>query len=138
MRFLAYAVCLLLCGCVHAKATKACFSDSCVAIEIVDDDASRAQGLMFRDALPPGRGMLFIFPQEAVYGFWMKNMRFPLDIIWIDRLQRVADISAMVPACTQAPCPTYRPHARIRYVLEVNAGFTHAHHIHKGDKVEFK
>src|SRR5687768_13879918 len=55
-----------------------------VSVETVADDESRAQGLMYRDQLDPAAGMLFFFPREGEYPFWMKNTRIALDIIWID------------------------------------------------------
>src|SRR5688500_18848453 len=54
-----------------------------VHVELAIDDETRAQGLMYRDQLRPATGMLFLFPQDGHYPFWMKNTLIPLDIIWI-------------------------------------------------------
>ena len=75
---------------------------------------------MHRESLDEKSGMLFVFPEDGRYGFWMKNTLIPLDIIWIDNDQRVVDIQTAQP-CTAEPCPSYTPSGDARYVLEINA-----------------
>src|SRR3982750_1449172 len=60
-----------------------------VSVEIAADDETRAQGLMFRDSLREGTGMLFLFPKSGDYPFWMQNTLIPLDITWIDENHKV-------------------------------------------------
>ena len=60
-----------------------------VHVELATDDATRAQGLMYRDRLRDHTGMLFFFSEMSVHGFWMKNTLIPLDILWIDEGRRV-------------------------------------------------
>lgn len=115
---------------------KVCLRDVCVQAEIADTDVKRQQGLMFREGLPEDAGMLFIFEEEARYSFWMKNMRFPLDIIWIDKNKRIVDIKTDVPACNET-CESLTPCDKTLYVLEVNAGFTKKNEIKIGDRVSF-
>ena len=91
---------------------------------------------MFRGGLADNRGMLFLFPQENFYPFWMKNMRFPLDIIWIDKDKRIVDIKTDVPTCNQT-CESLTPGDKALYVLEVNAGFAKKNEIKIGDRVSF-
>lgn len=92
---------------------------------------------MFQSSLPEGQGMLFVFEEEAVPCFWMKNVRFPLDIIWLSQDKTVADISESVLPCGDS-CPGIMPKARARYALEVNSGFAAKNHIKIGDQAEFK
>lgn len=89
--------------------------------EIADEPHERATGLMFRTQMNEDSGMLFLFDEEATHGFYMKNTRIPLDIIWIDAEKRVVHIAQMQP-CTTEPCPVVRPTVSSKYVLEVNAG----------------
>ncbi len=91
-------------------------------VEIAADPASRAQGLMYRESLQDGRGMLFLFPRPTVEAFWMKNCNFPIDIVWMDANRRVIFVSAHTPPCREDPCPTYGPKAKALYVLEIPDG----------------
>jgi uncharacterized protein len=115
-----------------------CFSETCVAIEIADTDAARLRGLQGRFALDEGAGMLFVFPQEDLVSFWMKDTLIPLDMIWLDRDLQVVDIKADVPPCRENPCPVYTPAARALFVLEINAGAAKAFNIKTGEKAVFK
>ncbi len=93
------------------------------AIEIADDDAERARGLMFRDALPSGHGMLFIHDAEEPQAYWMKNTKIPLDILYFDDERKLVAQQRDVPPCSLGDgCPSYPSDAPARYVLELNAG----------------
>jgi len=109
-----------------------------VHVELAADDENRAQGLMYRDQLRPGTGMLFLFPEEGEYPFWMKNTRIVLDMIWIDSNKRIAHIAHDVQPCQVEDCPSYPPHARARYVLEVSGGVARAHGLKAGDILRFE
>lgn len=109
-----------------------------VAVEIANSDELRAQGLMYRDHLAPDAGMLFFFPDEGEYPFWMKNTRIPLDIIWVDSNRRVAHVKFEVPPCRSDPCPSYAPNAPARYVLEVAGGVARQHGLKAGDVLRFE
>ena len=80
------------------------------------------RGLQGRASLPAQNGMLFVFPANGRYPFWMKDTLIPLDIIWLDYSRRVVDISADLPPCRTPQCPTYAPRHEALYVLELNAG----------------
>lgn len=108
-----------------------------VAVEIAADDDRRAQGLMYRDRLDPGHGMLFLFAQDNVLSFWMKNTRIPLDMIFLDSNRRIVGIVESAPPCRFDPCPSYGPNAIARYVLEVAGGQARAHGLKKGDVLQF-
>lgn len=108
-----------------------------VQVEIAANNELRAQGLMFRDRLDAGKGMLFLFPAEEVLSFWMKNCRIPLDMIFIDSSRRIVGIVENAPPCRFDPCPSYGPGAPARYVLEVAGGQAGAHGLKKGDVLQF-
>jgi len=93
-------------------------------------------GLMFRKSLPDNQGMFFVFNEPDKYAFWMKNVEFPLDIIWINQDKVIIDIKANVSTCRDS-CPTLVPQEKAKYVLEVNAGFIEKNQVKIGDKVVF-
>lgn len=107
--------------------------------EVADNALSRVKGLSGRAALEQDEGMLFIFPLPWRYSFWMKGMRFSLDIIWV-RGDRVADISEDVrapePGSSIFKLRGLRPKAAVDKVLEVNAGLVRKLGIRTGNRVE--
>lgn len=122
-----------------ASGPRVTFPDGFVVhVEIAADDENRAQGLMYRDQLRPGTGMLFLFAEEGEYPFWMKNTRIALDMIWIDSNKRIAHIAHDVPPCQIEDCPSYPPHAQARYVLEVAGGVAKQHGLKDGDVLKFE
>jgi uncharacterized membrane protein (UPF0127 family) len=90
--------------------------------EVMVNDEDRAMGLMFRPSLPLDRGMIFVFETADFHGIWMKNCRFPIDILWLDRDRKVVHLAESVPPCKADPCPVYTPMRRASYVIELNAG----------------
>lgn len=114
-----------------------CFKNVCYQAEIVDTPFARSKGLMYRETLPEGKAMLFIFFEDGLHGFWMKNMKFALDIIWIDRENRIVDIKENALPCFEK-CPVYSPRKESRYVLEVNAGEVKKNNLTIGDEVTIK
>lgn len=110
---------------------------STVRIEVATDDDTRAQGLMFRDRVPEGTGMLFVFAQSGEYPFWMKNTLVPLDMIWIDEQRRVVHVEPDVRPCRADPCPSYPPHVVAKYVLELGAGQAAKHRVVNGSTLTF-
>lgn len=106
-------------------------NDVKVRVEVADSPEERARGLMFRDSLPENTGMLFIFEADGNYPFWMLNMKFSLDMIWLDSEGNVVYIAENVQPCT-VTCQAIDPKVNARYVLEVNAGFIDKHKIEEG------
>ncbi len=105
-----------------------------VRVTIADTPDARWLGLGGREALAPDEGMLFVFPVADRYGFWMKDMKFSIDIVWINDAGTIIDIETDV---SPASYPTsFTPEAPARYVLEVPAGFTKVYTVQKGDRVE--
>lgn len=138
---------LLLMGCVspalpssqsNGSISRVCFeNDSCVGVEVADTPELRAQGLMFRESLAADAGMLFAFEDSSIHGFWMKNTKIPLDMIWIDESFRVVDVQSAVP-CLRDPCLVYVPMEDSRYVVELSAGQAQVRGIVKGTRVTFE
>lgn len=92
-------------------------------VEIADDEQARARGLMFRDRLEDGHGMLFIHERQEPLAYWMKNTRIPLDILYFDNARRLVSQQRDVPPCRSGRgCPAYPSDRAARYVLELNAG----------------
>jgi uncharacterized membrane protein (UPF0127 family) len=94
-------------------------------VDIAESIGSRMRGLSGREALPSDAGMLFIFPISARYGFWMKDMKFPLDFVWIDK-GIVVGLTEQVPPPDYSKkvshLPSYYPPQSVDMVLEINAG----------------
>ncbi len=123
---------------VDAAPPRACHLDNCVAVEVVSKPEDMQRGLMYREGLQKDAGMLFIFSSDDIHQFWMKNMSFNLDIVWISNEDRIVFIGPGIPACKQGPCPVYGPQEDSRYVLEVNSGYAASHGWKVGDKLRLE
>jgi hypothetical protein len=104
-----------------------------VAVELAVTPETRQLGLMYRDHLADGSGMLFIFPQAAPQSFWMRNTRIPLDILFIDEAHRIVRLYASTTPFSEASLPSGVP---VRFVLEVPGGFCARSGIAEGDEVD--
>jgi len=89
--------------------------------ELADTPARQQRGLSGRASLPAGQGMLFVYEAPELRGFWMPDMRFDIDILWI-REGRIVHIESEVPHAEAGPLPVYRPTEPADLVLEVAAG----------------
>jgi uncharacterized membrane protein (UPF0127 family) len=103
-------------------------------LEIADTPQAQAQGLSGRARLPEDRGMLFDFSEKGTYTFWMKDMRFPLDLIWLSD-GTVVGVTQNAPPGGPQPVLTYGPPEPVDMVLEINAGLVAKYGIAKGDEV---
>lgn len=109
-----------------------------VIVDIARTNAQIEKGLSGRLSLPAQSGLLFLFSKPDIYQFWMPDMNFPIDIIWIND-NKIVDISSNVPNTFNPEAPIfYKSKQPIQYVLEVNAGFTENKHIKIGDAVILK
>ena len=97
-------------------------SGTVLQVEVMVKDEDRAMGLMFRPSLARDRGMLFLFERSDFHGIWMKNCKFPIDIVWLDEERKIVHVAESVPPCKAEPCPVYTPLQRAAYVVELNAG----------------
>ena len=140
---LATLLALIALGCLRAESSAPDVEGwveigrSRVGVEVAEDRATQAKGLGGRDALPWGRGMYFLYSTPNFYAFWMKGMRFSIDIVWI-REGRIVDLSANVPFEPGGNGPTVRPRSLVDAVLEVPAGFAAAEGWRIGDRVRFE
>jgi uncharacterized membrane protein (UPF0127 family) len=110
-------------------------SNKTIQIELADTPALRTLGLSGRDSLAPDHGMLFVFEKPDRYGFWMKEMNFSIDIIWIDASKKIVHIEERVSP--ESYPKIYIPDAQALFVLEVPAGFVTENKIRVGDEVKF-
>ncbi len=108
-----------------------------LTLEVADNDVLRSKGLMFRESLPDNVGMLFIFPQKRKAYFWMKNMKFNLDIIFLTK-NKTVKILKDVPYCANEPCPIYSSDYLTDSVIEVNSGFCNKNNVTIGTEVRYK
>jgi uncharacterized membrane protein (UPF0127 family) len=98
----------------------------------------QAKGLSIKDRLQPNEGMLFPYGAPRILSFWMKDMKFPIDIIWLGTDKRVVHIEESLQPCSPLlPCLPYTPDVQAQYVLETVAGFTSANRITEGTPVDF-
>jgi uncharacterized membrane protein (UPF0127 family) len=108
-----------------------------VTAELAVTDEARQRGLMFREKLLPDQGMLFVFEEEGLYSFWMKNTLISLDMLWINKDRRIVHIARNVPPCKEDPCPSYPPERPGLYVLELAAGAADRLGLKLFDRLEF-
>lgn len=107
-------------------------------VEIAANDAERARGLMFRDAMPADHGMLFIHERQEPQAYWMKNTRIPLDILYFDDARKLVSQQRDVPPCSLGDaCPPYPSDAPARFVLELNAGEAARLQLDEGAELHF-
>lgn len=94
------------------------------------------RGLSGRKSLQENEGMLFLFPKEDYLSFWMPDMNFPIDIIWINKACKVVYIAKNVLPCKDhQTCPLVTPDKLSQYVLETVAGFSEKHQVHVGESL---
>ena len=102
---------------------------------VAHTDMAREQGLSGQASLPNGVGMLFAYDTPGKYGFWMKDMNFPLDFVWIDSQKHVAGVTKNVLASSYPF--VFMPPSDIQYVLEINAGTFSSFGLTTGSSVQF-
>ncbi len=118
-----------------ARETMVKISSKIITAEIADTDELRVLGLSGRESLPEDRGMLFIFDQPGVYGIWMKDMNFPIDIVFIDENKQIISTENNVSPDTFPDI--FRPASPAKYVLEIPAGFVLKNNVKIEDFVDF-
>jgi uncharacterized membrane protein (UPF0127 family) len=106
-----------------------------IRVELALTREEQIQGLSDRESLCPDCGMLFIFPERQVRSFWMKNMLFSIDIVWIDN-NKIVKIDRDLQPEGEKPEHNYSSIMPVDTVLELNAGYCDLHNIKEGDRVE--
>lgn len=100
---------------------------------VANTPREREQGLSGTHFLNGGNGMFFVFDEADEHGFWMKDMEFPIDIIWIDDTNRIVDMTENVSPDTYPQI--FKPEVPAKYVLEVMAGWAAENDVSIGDTV---
>jgi uncharacterized membrane protein (UPF0127 family) len=95
------------------------FGTARFSVDIADESAERARGLMFVERMARSRGMLFVYPDAAPRNFWMKNTLIPLDILFADETGTVLRVAAEAVPGDETQIPSGAP---AQYVLEINGG----------------
>lgn len=110
-----------------------------VRAELKISAADMARGMMYRDSLANGNGMLFVHEDQSRSPYWMANCKFPLDIIWMDSNHKVVEVSASTPPCPSGgrECPQYGGHYPAQFVLEVGGGEAAKHQVREGATLQF-
>lgn len=104
-----------------------------VVVDIADTEALRAKGLSGRKVFAPHTGMLFVFPKDGVYKFWMKDMKFSIDIIWLKSDGTIVGMAHSLPP--ESYPQAFAPSGLARYVIEVPAGYANERGIKVGDTI---
>ena len=112
-------------------------------LAITDDQ--KTKGLAIKDNLKENESMLFVSQEPSRQSFWMKDMKFPIDIIWLDSNGKVVHIEHNLQPCVSIlntgssilNCPTYTPDKDSLYVLETIAGFSQKHDVKIGTNIDF-
>ena len=137
LKILAITATILLTACLPAqKINYIKINNHEVNVELAVTSEKQIKGLSQSDILPENSGMLFIYQRYEVQNFWMKDMKFPIDIIWI-KDDRIIDLTKNIPVPTSTNLLIYKPKFPVNYVLEVNAGWTDKNNIQVGDQVTF-
>jgi uncharacterized membrane protein (UPF0127 family) len=106
-----------------------------IDIQIAANDFDRELGLMYRKSMGMKQGMLFIFPEESIQSFWMRNTEISLDMIFVNKGRKIVTIHKNT---TRLSDQTYKSTKPAEYVIEVDAGFCDNFNIKVGDKITWK
>lgn len=144
-----FCLCLALCSCrPEADAGVEEFNlrrvtlpdGTVIRAEVNTKQLDMARGMMFRDSLPDGRGMLFVHGAPDKYSYYMFQTLIPLDIIWMDARGKVVEISENTPPCTAKKaleCPVYGGQQTAMVVLELPGGYGRKHRVAVGEVIKF-
>ena len=117
-----------------------------VKVDLALTPLEQEQGLSGRTELGPNEGMLFVFDTPGKYSFWMKDMKFAIDIIWFTPsegneaglAEDLRVVSIKKDARPESYPESFTPDEEAKYVLEVESGFADKYNLQVGDRVEFK
>ena len=123
---------------INSGKSEVCFEKKCIFVYLAVTDEEQIKGLSGRENLEDNKGMLFVMEREGIYPFWMKDMLFSLDIVWISSNGTIVDLIRNVDMCSGPICLPIIPDAEAKYVLEANSGFSENMGFDIGDKVDIK
>lgn len=106
-----------------------------ISLMVVDSQEEREKGLGGMESLPENSAMLFIFQNEDIYNIWMKDMKFPIDIIWLNSSKKIVAIEENISPDTYPEI--FSPGEKSFYVLETNAGFVEKNNLLTGNTLDF-
>ena len=108
-----------------------------VRVETMVNQVDMTKGMMFRNSLPEGRGMLFIHREPGKNAYWMYQVKIPLDLIWMDVNGNVTEIVENAPPCDKvaSQCPTYGGQTESQIVLELPGGYARKHGVQVGSVI---
>lgn len=116
-----------------------CIKDNCFNINIVSTDKERIKGLSEQETLANNNGMLFVFDSEGNQSMWMKDMKFSLDLLWINNENKIVFLAYNQQPCDNNNyCPSITNDVPARYVLEINGGLIDKLGIKSGDYAQIK
>jgi len=110
-------------------------NETVLKVEVASSNNERAKGLSGRESLSADTGMLFVFNNSGKYSFWMKDMNFPIDIIWIDENSKIVFVEK--DAKPESYPTLLGGLVDAKYVLETVSGFASKNNIKIGDTVDF-
>ncbi|MGH9673729.1 MAG: DUF192 domain-containing protein [Bryobacteraceae bacterium] len=110
-----------------------------IRAEVMTRPEDMMRGMMFRNELPEGRGMLFVHGEPGNYAYWMYQVRIPLDIVWLDSTRRIVEVSQNTPPCktVASQCPQYGGKEKALMILELPAGSVARHNLRVGNALDF-
>jgi uncharacterized membrane protein (UPF0127 family) len=138
MLFIFLTTLILVNGCAtlpELGGPKVCYGKTCWNVELAVTSDQHTKGLMYRKNLSEEGGMLFVFSEEDIYPFWMKNTWIQLDMIWLDSNMTIVHIENRAEPCVAIKCPGFDPGAKALYVLEVIGGTAEQYGMKVGDKL---
>jgi len=109
-----------------------------ISVEVADTVEKRSLGLGKRSGLENGWGMLFVFEKRKQHGFWMKDMQFPLDIIWLENHRIVHILRNVQPAKSGVIPPVMKPPVGVNFVLEIDAGRADELKLQVGQRLKYQ
>lgn len=121
------------------RETEGSYKGHAFRLEMADTTAKRRLGLSFRKGLDKDHGMLFAYPDFGLHIVWMMNMRFSIDILWLDEQKRIAYAVQNAPRSRSwSDFAIYNPRCKSRYVVELPEGAIKNHNIKIGTKIDFQ
>lgn len=118
----------------HPLGVKVDINNHVFSVDVAVTTPEKELGLGNRNTLEPNRGMLFVYDHKERFSYWMKNMRFPIDILWIED-NTIVYITKNISVDTMLPLKIYSPKVPVNKVLELNAGICDQYSIRVGDTV---